>query len=318
MKSPDKPDDEFHRLSTLRGLNILDTPSEERFDRLVRTAKRLFDVPIALVSLVDENRQWFKSSIGLEAKETPREVSFCGHAILGDDVFIIEDAVEDPRFADNPLVTGEPFIRFYAGCPLRAANGCKLGTLCVIDTECRRFSEEDQKALQDLASMVESELAAMVLATQDELTQILNRRGFMLLAEQVLTGCTRHGLSGALVFIDLDNFKGINDQWGHREGDRVLQVFADGLQAEVRESDLCARLGGDEFVLLLTDTRAIQAQVLMDRLRRHLAENKSTGKTDYLIEFSHGVVPFDGNHPVELGDLLELGDVLMYRDKSSA
>ncbi|MDO9199841.1 MAG: GAF domain-containing protein, partial [Hydrogenophaga sp.] len=133
MKPPDRPIDEKLRLQTLQSLHILNTHAEERFDRLTRMAKRIFGVPIALVSLVDANRQWFKSCIGLDASETPRDISFCGHAILGSEVFVIPDTAADPRFSDNPLVTGYPHIRFYAGCPLVAANGQKLGTLCVID-----------------------------------------------------------------------------------------------------------------------------------------------------------------------------------------
>lgn len=126
MQKPAKPLDEATRLDTLRALNILDTLPEERFDRLTRLAKRLFGVPIALVSLVDEDRQWFKSCQGLHASETSRDISFCGHAILGDDIFLIPNAAADERFHDNPLVTDEPHIRFYAGCPLTVSKGASL------------------------------------------------------------------------------------------------------------------------------------------------------------------------------------------------
>ncbi|MGB5330714.1 MAG: GAF domain-containing protein, partial [Gammaproteobacteria bacterium] len=135
MKTPDFPANEKERLETLRSIDILDTDPEERFDRLTRMARRVFGVSIALVSMVDENRQWFKSKAGLDACETGRDISFCGHAILGNDVFVIENALEDERFADNPLVTGPPNIRFYAGVPLRYLNGSKLGTLCIIDQQ---------------------------------------------------------------------------------------------------------------------------------------------------------------------------------------
>ena len=153
MKKPGVTQDEQARLKTLRSLDILDTLPEERFERLTRMAKRMFGVPIALVSLVDENRQWFKSCIGLGASETSRDISFCGHAILGNGVFIIPDTLEDRRFADNPMVLNDPNIRFYAGCPL-AVNGYKLGTLCIIDQVPRNFGKEDIEALKDLASMV--------------------------------------------------------------------------------------------------------------------------------------------------------------------
>ena len=155
MIDPTIPLDEAERLRTLRALSILDTFAEERFDRYTRLAQRLFDVPIALVSLVDGHRQWFKSRQGLEATETPRNISFCGHAILSDDVLYVPNALDDTRFADNPLVTGDPNIRFYAGHPLRMPDGQRIGTLCLIDREARQFDDGDLDLLQDLAARVQ-------------------------------------------------------------------------------------------------------------------------------------------------------------------
>jgi len=158
MKKPDKPDNEKKRLDVLCALDLLDTPAEERFDRLTRIALRHFEVSIALVSLVDTKRQWFKSRQGLDASETSRDISFCGHAILADDIFYIPETLDDPRFADNPLVTGAPFIRFYAGAPLHARSGERVGTLCMIDNKPRHFSAEQLTVLRDLADGVEAEL----------------------------------------------------------------------------------------------------------------------------------------------------------------
>lgn len=239
---------------------MLDTQAEERFDRLTRMAKRLFDVPIALVSLVNENRQWFKSCIGLNEKETSREISFCGHAILGSEIFIINDAL-DERFADNPLVLNDPHIRFYAGCPL-TVNGHKLGTLCIIDKVPRDFKKDDLDALKDLASMAERELAAVQLATLDELTGLSNRRGFLLLAKHSLKLSIRQNFPLVLIFMDLDHFKSINDKFGHAEGDTALMSFADLMNTSFRGSDLCARMGGDEFVALLSNTSIKEAKKL--------------------------------------------------------
>jgi GAF domain-containing protein len=161
MQTPLTPVNEILRLDTLRALHILDTAPEERFDRLTRIAKRLFDVPIVLVSLVDTHRQWFKSCIGIDATETTRDISFCAHAIHGDDIFEIPDARNDARFADNPLVLHSPGIRFYAGCPLNGGNGAKLGTLCLIDTRPRMLDAEGRSLLRDLARMTETELSAV-------------------------------------------------------------------------------------------------------------------------------------------------------------
>ncbi|MDH3945754.1 MAG: diguanylate cyclase, partial [Chromatiales bacterium] len=187
----------------------------------------MFDVPIAIVSLVDEERQWFKSCIGLSVSKTPRDISFCGHAILGDEIFIINDATTDERFADNPLVTDEPNIRFYAGCPLRFTDGSRLGTLCIIDRKPRSLSNEDLEALKDLAATAERELAAAHLATLDELTNILNRRGFVMVGQHSLNLCARQRIPASLAYLDLDKFKRINDTFGHAEGDSALTVFAD-------------------------------------------------------------------------------------------
>src|SRR5690606_14647527 len=121
------------RIATLRSLDILDSLPEERFDRITRLCRRLFDVPVALVSLLDDDRQWFRSAHGMFQAEVPRSASFCAHAILGDDVFVVPDTLADDRFRDNPMVAGQPYIRFYAGYPLTVSNDLKLGTLCLLD-----------------------------------------------------------------------------------------------------------------------------------------------------------------------------------------
>lgn len=152
------PDNDAQRVAALRELLILDTPPEERFDRVVRFLAEEFDAPIALVSLIDQNRQWFKSAVGLDVCETARDISFCGHAIVRPDIFVIEDALRDPRFADNPLVTGAPHIRFYAGAPLVTPNGVALGTLCLIDTVPRPFTVTDRAVLGSLRQVVVEEI----------------------------------------------------------------------------------------------------------------------------------------------------------------
>lgn len=315
LKKPDIPQDEAVRLKTLRSLNILDTSSEERFDRLTRMAKRMFNVPIALVSMVDENRQWFKSCIGLSVSETSRDISFCGHAILGDDIFVIPDATKDERFADNPLVLNEPHIRFYAGCPLRFTDGSKLGTLCIIDQKPRTLSDEDLEAIKDLASTAERELAAIQLATLDELTNIPNRRGFMMVGQHSLNLCVRQKIPASLVYLDLDNFKPVNDTFGHAEGDNVLTTFANQISAVCRDSDLYARMGGDEFVILFINTTNDAAEDIIVRLQQSLKKYNQKANREYDIEFSFGIVDFDPDKHNSIEVLLEDGDSLMYEHK---
>jgi adenylate cyclase len=142
------------RLEALHSQNILDTGSEEEFDRIVKVASFICGTPISLISLVDIDRQWFKSKIGLEVNETPRNVSFCSHAIQQEGIMEIEDASKDVRFKDNPLVTGDPNIRFYAGTPLVTENGLKLGTLCVIDKVPKTLSKEQKECLESLSKQV--------------------------------------------------------------------------------------------------------------------------------------------------------------------
>ena len=154
------PENEQQRLKTLHSLGILDTAAEERFDRITRIAARIFDVPIALITLVDADRQWFKSRFGTIGDQTPREQAFCAHAILGTQTLVVPDALEDDRFADNPLVCGKSRIRFYAGRPIAASDGSRLGTLCVIDHRPRDFGQDEIQLMNDLAALVESELSA--------------------------------------------------------------------------------------------------------------------------------------------------------------
>ncbi len=158
MIAPEIPANESERLRALAALDILDTPTEERYDRIVSLAARVLEMPIAYVSFVDENRQWLKSQIGMPTDETSRDISFCGHTILRDKPLVIPDTWLDARFADNPLVTGEPHLRFYAGVPLRAGKGFGVGTLCVADQSPRGFDDTQLAILRDFAGLVEREL----------------------------------------------------------------------------------------------------------------------------------------------------------------
>lgn len=156
MKAPQHPDNELERQLALTETGLLDKGDEKRFDRITRIASTLFSVPIALFTLLDRDRQEFKSRHGTEITETERNISFCGHAILKEDPLIIEDTLEDERFFDNPLVTDTPRIRFYAGAPIRDSNGFKLGTLCLIDNAPRSFSSHEATLLTDLAAVIET------------------------------------------------------------------------------------------------------------------------------------------------------------------
>ena len=314
MQSPEFPPNERQRLATLRALGVLDTAPQERFDRVTRLAQRMFDVPIALVSLVDENRQWFKSHQGLDVAETPRDVSFCAHAILGDEVFVVPNTTNDDRFADNPLVTEDPKIRFYAGTPIKAVDGNKMGTLCLIDSKVRDFTDEQREMLQDLGQLVERELMALHMATQDELTGLANRHGFITVATKAFSICKRLGRPATLLYFDLDGLKGINDEHGHAAGDRIIWEFAEHLREVFRTSDVIARLGGDEFCVFLTGTEgSLEA---LGRLRTRIDARNDDPLEQVPLGYAVGATALDAKRHASLGDLVDDADKAMYADKA--
>lgn len=315
MIEPELPANEAERLHALSTLKILDTSHEERFDRVTRMAKRMFGVEISLVSLVDEDRQWFKSKQGLDASETPRDISFCGHAINQDGLFIIPNAIEDVRFSDNPLVTDAPNIRFYAGYPLKLRQGINLGTLCLIDSKPKHLNEEDKQLLNDLGAMIEQEIRSIQLATLDELTLISNRRGFLTLAEHSQKVCRRKKIPMSVILFDLNKFKPINDNFGHHEGDFALKQFAEVMRSVFRDSDVIGRLGGDEFVVMLTDASDEQITIILERFKTEMdAMNKAINKP-YLIEYSAGVASFSYDTEQSLEEMVAEADAAMYEKK---
>lgn len=158
MLKPPLPSNEVQRLRTLRLYKVLDTESEKMLDDLTQLAANICETPVALISLVDQDRQWFKSKVGIKTSQTPRDLAFCAHAILDDKLFVVDDATRDSRFADHPLVTADPNVRFYAGAPLKVADGSALGTLCVIDRTPRHLSSDQLKALETLRHAVVTQL----------------------------------------------------------------------------------------------------------------------------------------------------------------
>ncbi|RUR55115.1 GAF domain-containing protein [Vreelandella populi] len=198
MRAADKPHNEAQRLAALHALNILDTPLEKSFDRVTQLAREIFDVPIALVSLVDKDRQWFKSRQGLAACETSRSISFCAHAVTQDAPLVVEDTQKDTRFNANPLVSSSPFIRFYAGHPLRLEGDLPIGTLCIIGQQPRRFSAREQRILEGLAQQIEELLRQHTL--KESLTNTARR--FEALFTKGATGKVRIDRSGNIIAVN--------------------------------------------------------------------------------------------------------------------
>lgn len=457
MERPAIPADEEERIGELLDLRVLDTPPEERFDAITRLASELFGVPTALVSLVDHERQWFKSRVGLELTETPRNISFCGHAILGDEVFVVPDARADARFHDNPLVTGAPNVVFYAGAPLHGPGGHRVGTLCLIGHDARSFSEMDRTNLRALARLVERELVtedladalaalrrsearyeasftlapigmAMIslpeetfgqileinealaelsgfrpeevigrsaaefvhegdvesllasaqaasrgenerldrevrmiradgtlrwvrvrsrrveddagerygivhitdisdrrryeeelarLALHDPLTGLANRRLLMERLRFALAGLSRGDGPVAVLYVDFDHFKAVNDTYGHEAGDAVIVEAASRLAATVRTIDTAGRFGGDEFVLVCPDlTEAGAARAVADRIQEAFTKPIDVGPAEVTLTLSGGIaLTEDAN--ADPARLLSAADEALYRAKQS-
>ena len=315
MIKPPIPHDEEARLSALSATAVLDKGAEERFDRYTRLAQRMFNVPIAVISLVDRDCQRFKSVRGMSVSQTARDVSFCGHTILDDSVFVVEDAFADERFVDNPLVTGEPHIRFYAGCPLHSGDGHRLGALCIIDRQSRTLDAGELQALRDLAAMISADMSTLRLATVDELTALSNRRGFNMIADQSLQMCRRSNRCASLLLLDLDEFAKINEKLGVACGDKVLVEFAQMLKSSFRDSDVIGRLGDDTFCVLLTDTDFENAWVTVERFRTTLTTRNCLPGRKYKILFSAAVVQYDAERHDTPMRLLGDADLLMYERK---
>jgi diguanylate cyclase (GGDEF)-like protein len=318
LKPAPTPADEKERLGELRGLGLLDTEAEERFDRYTRIARQVFDVPIALVSLVDGDRQWFKSKSGLDVCETPRDVSFCGHAIVERGLLVVEDTQSDERFADNPLVTGEPKIRFYAGAPVPIRSGkSALGTFCIIDTKPRTLTPGERTLLRDLADSVGEAILAVDMASLDDLTRISNRRGLLALGRRSFETARQRGKKLSTVFIDLDRFKEVNDLHGHAAGDGVLREVAGAMREAFRESDVLGRMGGDEFCAVLPTASQDQTERAVERLRG-LLENVEVKPGLRGVDFSYGVVELDPDRHQSFEDILAEADERMYSNKRAS
>lgn len=329
-------DDDDARVASLRRMNLLSTPRERDFDRITRLARALFQTDMALISLVDKDRQWFKSRVGLDAPETGRDVSFCGHAIKSDDPLIVNDTFGDERFCDNPLVLDGPKIRFYAGQPLTNVDGFRVGTLCVISDQPRDFDASDRRHLLDLARLVEtlfknrelSETHAELLESLetanrekmiDPLTGTWNRRGLdeLLPREIALAERERHPVGVAM--LDIDLFKKINDQFGHEVGDVALRVTAGLMIAGARQTDLVARYAGDEFTMITPDLSFKDAPEFLEKLSSsfHKSASLMTPEGPYDFSVSLGLAVYEPVDAciIEPFDLLRTADIALLRAK---
>jgi diguanylate cyclase (GGDEF)-like protein len=312
--------DEAGRLAALERYEVLDTAKEPGFDRITSLVSTVLQVPMSTVSLIDADRQWFKSCVGVKSSETARDISFCTHTIMERDVLYIPDSLEDPRFAKNPFVLGDPYIRSYLGVPLTSPDGYNVGSLCAMDTVPREYSVAQIEILKNFGALVVDELELRRIAQTDFLTGAITRRGFTNEMEKTLARFRRKGQPGALLLMDIDHFKKVNDTYGHATGDLVLKTVAHGLAEQLRVSDALGRLGGEEFGVLLQDVEDGQIHETAERLRAWLEALEIEHEPKLRVTASFGVAaltPQIGAVEQSAGQWMALADEALYEAKRS-
>jgi diguanylate cyclase (GGDEF)-like protein len=324
MPAAKKAPDEAERLATLASYRIMDTPPDRRFDDLVELAADVLCMPMAALTLVEGERQWFKARFGLEPPETSRDDSFCAHGILQPDkLLVVPDATRDSRFADTGLVRGGFHLRFYAGMPVRAANGQPLGALCVLDRQPRSIDQLGGRVLRRLASqagaLLELHRQGEILqaaATHDPLTGIANRRWFETLLGNAMQAALA-GLPCGVIVLDLDHFGIVNDQLGDAVGDAVLTEGTRRLRDCIRGGDVLARLGGDEFgVLVSGPVDLAEVTRIARRIEAALGAGLRGGRAPAGFKASIGlaVAPL---HGLDAPSLLRAAEQALYSVKAS-
>ncbi len=344
MISAPIPENEAERIAALKRYAILDSMPEKAYDDLLAIIAGICGTPMGAISLVDAGRQWFMAQKNLPAKETPRSIAFCSHTILGDDVFVVNDALADERFHDNPLVTGNPNIRFYAGAPLVTPGGQAIGSLCVIDDQPRELTEAQRQALSSLSRQVvallelraahknlknhlgerewyermlhirEQELLdenkqLTKMSRTDALTGLPNRRTFNSAMDAAVSMAKGDGSSLAMAIIDIDHFKALNDAYGHPAGDDALVLIARALEAEAPAIATVARFGGEEFAVVLPGHGAGGAALACESIRKaiELLEHEPS------LTVSIGVSAYRNGDAVS--DLYSRADAALYDAK---
>ena len=305
---------------------VFHTPLEERFERVTRLARKLLNVSVVAITVLDEEKQWFKSVAGWNVTELPLKLSLCKEALGSGEVCIVEDLTNDHRFWDHPLVVRKPKFRFYASYPLQTADEGSSGSFCILDTMPRTMSGDELQAFIDFGEIAQTELltdqrnatvtelisklgVARRAAMLDELTKVWNRQGADHLLRSLLAESKENGKEIAICMLDVDRFKHINDSFGHPVGDDVLRKLASNLVRCLRPSDIVCRMGGDEFMLILPEIDPTEAEHVVSRV--HSATSGSPIRTRKGIvtpTLSIGYATTAGDGPPTARELIERAD----------
>ena len=277
------------QIAELHTLGVFFTPLEARFDRITRLARKALRVQAAAITLIDNERQWFKSVEGWDIRELPRSRSLCAQTVVKEEPVVVKDLLKDPEYSSHPLVAKGPRFRFYAGFPLVDPSGTVIGTFCVFDTKPRSITRSDVQSIWDAGESAQKELLTNELrdaqqqliaklgtarrqANLDDLTRVWNRRGGLDLLGEMLEMANTENQSLAVCMIDLDKFKEANDNFGHRTGDQVLRKVTGIIIGCLRSDDVLCRFGGDEFLLVLANTKHEELKTILHRIRDTVSE----------------------------------------------
>ncbi|KKB78754.1 hypothetical protein VW35_09615 [Devosia soli] len=308
---------EEERLDALLRYDVLDTPPEPAFTRIAELVRLIFGVETSIVSLMDAHRQWYKAAQGTPRNENARDIAFCNTVVMTGQSLVVPDASRDDRFCDNPLVTVDSGVRFYAGVPLTTDDGHNIGTICAVDSQPRQFSDRELKILHELARFVMSELELRRLATTDGLTGLSTRRAFKEDAQKFIALARRHRSQLSAVAFDVDKFKAVNDTYGHAAGDVVLKAVSEAAQVALRESDLLGRIGGEEFAIVLPDADSASAMAVAEKLRHAIAQLRFPhSRPPMTVTASFGVASFDPGQD-DYDSLMLKADEALYEAKRS-
>ncbi|MCG8380060.1 MAG: diguanylate cyclase, partial [Proteobacteria bacterium] len=311
---PSIPSDESERLEELYALEILDTAADERYDQWTRLAAAVLDVPIALISLVDKERQWFKSKTGIDASETPRDISFCGHAIHLDDFLIVPDATKDPRFAENPLVAGDPNIKFYAGAVIRGPSGKKIGTCCIIDREPREIGTREKEILQMLGGIIEWEIRTEFefkrlrekvrqTALYDPFTNLPNRTLFMDRLKSIINSATNTENRLLLTLVRIDRFAQIEGARGNPEASKLIGELGKKLMEIIGPASFVGRWQDDTLSIVAPlDSHDLDLFKLIDSILGVFKSSGDEASSSLIKDVSLGasIWPDDANDALSL------------------